>query len=194
MMHAAASLNMQTVIDVTEPVAASGLLTAKCSRWYAIYTRSRHEKLVRNTLVQKGVESFLPLRQVLSQWKDRRKWVEKPLFPGYVFVRTQQTQLYGVAMVRGVVYVLGSGGKPTAVPDDQVEAIRQIVEAPYPTVLWPWLQEGKRVRVTAGPLAGLETQIVERKKNRKSYLVVSVDLLGRSVAVEIDPRCVEAIP
>ncbi len=193
-MHEAASLAMMTVADVTEPVAASGRLTAECCLWYAVYTRSRHEKLVHETLVEKGLESFLPLRQVLSQWKDRRKWVDKPLFPGYVFVRTEQTHLYEVAMVRGVAYVLSNGGKPVAVPDDQVQAVRQIVEAPYPTVPWPWLKKGKRVRVTVGPLAGLETQIVERKTNRKSYLVVSVDLLGRSVAVEIDPRCVEVIP
>ena len=116
------------------------------------------------------------------------------MFPGYVFVRTQQLELDRVTMIRGVAYVVGNGGKPVPVPDDEVQAVRQVVEAPYPTMPWPWLRKGKRVRVMAGPLAGLNTYIVERKRNAKFYLVITVDLLGRSVAVEIDPRCVEVVP
>lgn len=162
--------------------------------WYALYTKSRHEKVVHRTVREKGMDSFLPLREVLSQWKDRRKLVEKALFPGYLFVRAQQCELNRVTAIRGVAYVLGNSGGPLPVPDDQVQAVRRMVEGPYPVVPWPWLRKGKRVRVTAGPLAGLETCIVARSAGRKCHLVLTVDLLGRSIAVEMDPCCVEPIP
>ncbi len=162
--------------------------------WYALYTKSRHEKVVHQAVQERGMDSFLPLRQVVSQWKDRRKLVEKPLFPGYLFIQTQQCQLDRVTTINGVAYVVGNSDGPLPVPNDQLQAVRQMVEGPYPVVLWPWLQKGKPVRVTAGPLAGLETYIVEKRGRRKCHLVLTVELLGRSIAVEIDPCCVEPIP
>ena len=180
-------------IGVGEQFLTSEPLTAECCSWYVVYTRSRHEKVVNQALGERRLQSFLPLRNVLSQWKDRRKCVQKPLFPGYLFVRTQQVQLHIVMMTRGVAYVLGDGIEPVPVPDEQVEAIRWLVEGPYPVVLWPLLQKGKRVRITVGPLAGIETYIIERRGSVKCHLVVTVDLLGRSVAVEVDPRYVEPI-
>ena len=163
--------------------------------WYAVYTRSRHEKMVNQALQEREIETFLPLQDLLSQWKDRRKWVQKPLFPGYLFVRTHRSDLYQVTVTRGVSYIVGNGWarSPLPVPDEQVQAIRRMVEQEYPVMQWPLLRKGTRVRVTAGPLAGVETYIVEQKKNKKSYLVVTVELLGRSVAVEIDPYCVEVV-
>ncbi len=163
--------------------------------WYAVYTRSRHEKMVNQCLGERHIESFLPVQDVLSQWKDRRKWIQRPLFPGYLFVRADRSHLYEVRMTRGVSYIVGNGRgrSPVPVPDEQVQAIRRMVEQEYPVMQWPLLRKGTRVRVTAGPLAGVETYIVERKKNKKSYLVVTVELLGRSVAVEIDPYCVEVV-
>ncbi len=175
----------------------SGLepLTDRDLNWYAVYTRSRHEKMVNQALEERGIESFLPVQDVLSQWKDRRKWIQRPLFPGYLFVRANRSDLYQVTMTRGVSYIVGNGWgrSPVAVPDEQVQAIRRMVEQEYPVMQWPLLRKGTRVRVTAGPLAGIETYIIERKKNKKSYLVVTVELLGRSVAVEIDPYCVEVV-
>ena len=179
--------------ETIEKASAAESLTTICGSWYALYTKSRNEKLVHQNLRQRGLDSFLPVRDVLSQWQDRRKWVQKPLFPGYLFVRVQQEDLYNVSAVRGVVHVLGSGCDPIPVPEEQVQAVRKMIEGPYPVVPWPWLQKGKRVRVTAGPLAGLETYIVKRKDNRKCQLVVTVDILGRSVSVEIDPGCVEVL-
>jgi len=163
-------------------------------QWYAVYTKSRHEKVAQRGLEDKGIESFLPLRDVLSQWKDRRKWVQKPLFPGYLFVRTEWSELGDVTSVRGVAYVLGNQGKAAPVPEEQLLTVRRMVEGPYEVMPWPWLSKGKRVLVTSGPLAGLETYIVRRNRASRCHLVVSVDLLGRSVAVEVDPRCVELIP
>jgi transcription antitermination factor NusG len=167
--------------------------TVECFNWYAVYTKSRHEKVVNHTMRERGIQSFLPLRNVLSQWKDRRKLVGKPLFPGYLFVRVDQEQLFGVATTNGVAYVLGNGIEPVAVPDEQVETVRRLVEGPYPVELWPLLQKGKRVRIIVGPLAGLETYIIDRKGGTKCHLVVTVDILGRSVAVELEPHCVEPI-
>jgi transcription antitermination factor NusG len=161
--------------------------------WYAVYTRSRHEKVVRQALAEQSIQSFLPLRNIHSQWKDRRKWVQKPLFPGYIFVQAQQDQLWQVSETRGVAYIVGAGIEPVAVPDDQVQAIRSLVESPYPVIHWPLLTKGKRVRIIAGPLTGTETFIVERRDGTACHIVVTVELLGRSVAVEIDPRCVEPI-
>ena len=181
-------------MNIGEQALARQPLTAEACNWYAVYTRSRHEKVVHHTLEETGMQSFLPLRNVISQWKDRRKQVQKPLFPGYLFVRVPQLQLHLVSMTRGVAYVLGGGAGAVPVPDEHVEAVRRLVEGPYPVVPWPLLRKGKRVRITVGPLAGLETYIIERKGSAKCHLVVTVDLLGRSVAVEIDPRCVEPIP
>ncbi len=165
----------------------------ECCSWYVACTRSRHEKVVDQTLREKGMESFLPLRNVQSQWKDRRKWVDKPLFPGYLFVRLEKSELYRVMAVRGLAYLVSGSDVPLPVPDEQVQAVQRLVEGSSPVMQWPWLKAGRRVRVTTGPLAGIETYIVKRMRNGKCYLVVSVELLGRSVAVEIDPRCVEVI-
>ncbi len=168
-------------------------LAAEPKAWYAVCTRARHEKVAYRDLREREVESFLPLREVLSQWKDRRKLVKKPLFTGYLFVQADRSELDRVVSVRGVAYILGCGHEPVPIPDDQIKAVRQLVEGPYPVLKWPWLRVGRRVRVTTGPLTGLETCIVQRRNNSKSYLVVTVDLLGRSLAVEVDPTCVELI-
>lgn len=178
----------------TETALASNVQLALFSRpaeWYAVYTKSRHEKAVHRSLQGKGIDSFLPLCQVLSRWKDRRVWVEKPLFPGYLFVDLLREDLGLVRTTRGVVQVVDNGDGPSRVPEEQVEAVRRLVEKRVPMDPWPYLQRGKRVRVMCGPLIGMEGFIVERKK--KCRLVVSVDLLGRSVATEIEAQSVEAI-
>lgn len=187
------SLTQDFSVHANEQIPTSETVIVERGSWYAVYTRSRHEKLVHQAVRERGIESLLPLRNVLSQWKDRRKWVQKPLFPGYLFVRVKRMQLSVVTMVRGVAYIVGNEAEPICVPDEQVEAVRRLVEGPYPVEFWPLLQKGKRVRVTIGPLAGLETYIVARRGRAKCRLVVTVELLGRSVSVEIDPSCVEPI-
>jgi transcription antitermination factor NusG len=159
--------------------------------WYAVYTRSRQEKVVHRALEGAGMGSYLPLRRVLSRWKDRRQWVEKPLFPGYLFVKAPQERLWTVRDLRGVVCVVGNGERPTPVPEVQVESVRRMLEGTDRADPWPYMKEGMRVRVTAGPLIGLEGFVVERRNACR--LVVSVDLLGRSVATEIDAASLEPI-
>ena len=159
--------------------------------WYAIYTRSRHEKVAHQMLLKGGVESFLPVINVLSRWKDRRKWVQKPLFPGYLFALGRRAEVDLWRRIRGVVDIVSNGDGPIPVPDKQVEAVRQMVDERVPLDPWPYMRSGRAVRVKYGPLAGLEGFIVRRKKSYR--LVISVDLLGRSVATEIDIECAEIV-
>jgi transcriptional antiterminator NusG len=161
------------------------------AKWYALYTRSRHEKVVDGELHGRGVESYLPLHRVLSQWKDRRQWVTKPLFPSYLFARLPQQDLWWVRDVRGVVCAVGNEDGPTPVAAEQVESVRRMLEECEVADPWPYMQEGTRVRVVSGPLIGMEGFIVERRKQCR--LVVSVDLLGRSVATEIEAGSVELV-
>ncbi len=153
-------------------------------RWYALYTRPRHEKAVAEQLAGRQLEAFLPVREVLSRWKDRRKLVQLPLFPGYVFVRTPLTRKRDVVRTDGVVYMVSFHGVPAPVPDEQIEAVKEICLTKLPCDPYPYLTEGRWVRVIRGPLNGL-TGILVRKKG-KHRLVISVDILQQSVAVEID--------
>jgi transcription antitermination factor NusG len=159
--------------------------------WYAVYTKSRHEKVVHAALEGQGVEAFLPLHDVLSRWKDRRKWVAKPLFPGYLFVRLPRADLWVASAARGAVSVVGDGNSPVVVPDQQVESVRELVARPVEVAPWPYLKVGQLVIVKSGALMGLQGFFVSRKG--KSKLVISVELLGRSVAAEVDADCVEPI-
>lgn len=161
------------------------------AQWFAVYTRSRHEKVVCQSLRQKSVEGFLPVHDVLSRWKDRRQWVQKPLFPGYLFVHVAPFDFQRVTDTRGVVHIVGDGQVPIPVPAEQVEGIRQMLDAPAKVDPLPYMRKGKLVRVKAGPLIGLEGFVVEQKGSCR--LVVSIDLLGRSVATEVDATCVQVV-
>jgi transcriptional antiterminator NusG len=169
----------------------SSLLASKqIERWYALYTRPRHEKAVAEQLARRRAEAFLPLREVLSRWKDRRKLVQLPLFPGYVFVHTPLSQKREVVSVDGVISIVNFRGAPAAIPDAQIEAVREICLTKLPCDPYPYLTEGRWVRVSRGPLAGLSGILIRKKS--KHRLVVSIDILQQSVAVEIDADC--AVP
>jgi transcription antitermination factor NusG len=158
--------------------------------WYAAYTCSNHEKRVTAQLQERSVEHFLPLYESVRRWKDRRMRLELPLFPGYVFVRLLLSDRLKVLQVPGVARLVGFNGMPTALPDDEIEALRRglrgVSAEPH-----PFLRVGRRVRVKSGPLASLEG-IVVRKKNGMRF-VISLDLIMRSVAVEIDTLELEPV-
>jgi transcription antitermination factor NusG len=160
-------------------------------QWFAVYTRSRHEKVVHEALAGQAIEAFLPLREVLREWSDRRKWVEVPLFPGYLFTRLEMQDLWRVQGTRGVVDLVGDGRRPVPIPDDEIVSLRQLVERPVPVDPWPYICEGDLVVVKAGPLIGIQGFFVERRGNGR--LVLSVELLGRSVAAEVGAACVEPV-
>lgn len=169
---------------------SSILASQQTARWYALYTRPRHEKAVAGQLARRQVEAFLPVREVLSRWKDRRKLVQLPLFPGYVFTRTTLARKRDVVSTDGVVCMVNFHGVPAAIPDEQIEAVRDICLTKLPCDPYPYLTEGRWVRVIRGPLAGLAGILVRKKS--KHRLVVSIDILQKSVSVEIDAE--SAVP
>jgi transcription antitermination factor NusG len=152
--------------------------------WYALRVRSNFEKVVQSALRNHGLDEFLPLYETVSRWSDRTKRVDWPLFPGYVFGRFDAANRLPVLMMPGVVRILGSSAGPIPVDHEELQAVRRSIESGLPLMPWPYLAVGDRVVVEDGALAGLEGVLV-RLKNRLR-IVVSVNLLQRSVAAEIN--------
>ena len=160
-------------------------------RWYAAYTSANHEKRVADQLRVREVQHFLPTYSSVRRWKDRRVTLDLPLFPGYVFVRMALRERLRVLQVPGVARLVGFNGTPTALPEEEIEALRAGFAHGVPAEPHPFLTAGRRVRVTAGPLAGMRGILVRRKKQMR--FVVSVELIQRSVAVEIDEGDLAAV-
>lgn len=171
---------------VSSAATVRNLLTAehRDERWYAAQTCAHHEKRVQEQLRQRSVEAYLPLYSSMRRWKDRRVHLELPLFPGYVFVRLALRDRLQVLQTPSVVRLVGFGGQPTALPDEEIDSLRQGLARDLCIEPHPYLKVGQRMRVRTGPLQGLEGILVRKKKN--SRFVISLDLIMRSVAVEID--------
>jgi transcription antitermination factor NusG len=152
--------------------------------WYAAYTCPRQEKVVARLLRDREISYFLPLYRSLRRWKDRRKEIDMVLFPSYVFVQLPLAQRLRVLQVPGVVRLVTFNGQPAAMPQHEIEALRNGLEQGIYAEPHPYLKVGHRVRVARGPLAGVEG-ILLRKKDKLRF-VISVDVLMRSVAVELD--------
>jgi transcription antitermination factor NusG len=161
------------------------------SAWYAVHTRHHHEKNVARGLTDKGFEVFLPLYTAVHRWKDRDKQLALPLFTCYVFLRSPLERWQPVLTTPGVHSVLGFGGQRSMIPRSEIEAIRTMVRSPLKAEPHPFLKCGDRVRLRGGPLQGLEGILV-RKRNVWKFLV-SVEMLQRSVAVEVDASMVERV-
>jgi transcription antitermination factor NusG len=160
--------------------------------WYAIHVRCHAEKNVSRILEGRGYEQYLPFYRERSRWSDRVKQLDLPLFPGYVFCRLEVALRRPVLTVPGVVAIVGFGSTFAPVPEDQISAVRDIVRSGLPSGPWPFLKEGQRIRVSNGALEGVEGFLVQIKNEYR--VVVSVPLLQRSVAVEIDRDCIQALP
>jgi transcription antitermination factor NusG len=161
--------------------------------WYALYVKSRHEFTTANELQRKCVETFLPSVTKLRQWKDRRKPVEFPLFPGYLFVHVSPSpdDVLNVLKTRGAVsFISLVPGNPTPVSLTEIESLKLLIESGADIDIHPLLQEGMGVRVKRGPLKSAEG--VLRKKEDNDIFVVNIDILGRSVSVKIYSDDVEA--
>jgi len=152
--------------------------------WYALRIRSRHEKVIAATLFDKGYEVFLPLHSCKPRWSDRIKEIELPLFPGYLFCRFDMQKRLPVLVTPGIIHIVGIGNQAMPIADDEIAAIQAIVVSRLEATPWPYLQIGQSVRIEQGPLLGLEGILLGLKKPYR--LIVSVTLLQRSVAVEID--------
>jgi transcription antitermination factor NusG len=160
------------------------MTSEQAPQWYAVRTRSRHEKRVREQLAARGIEPFLPLVERWRQWKDRRKQVAFPLFPGYCFARFPQSMRLAVLTAQGVVEILGNHAGPIPVPESEIEAVRRLVESTLPYDPHPYLQEGMRVEVIRGPLAGVRGVLI--RKGARARLVIGVTLIHQAASVELD--------
>jgi transcription antitermination factor NusG len=152
--------------------------------WYAGYTASRHEKRVAEHLSQRGVEHFLPLYQTIHRWNNGRHRVQLPLFPGYIFVRLALRDRMRVVEVPGFVRMVGFGSLPARLPDSDIEKMREALSAGVLAEPYPFLTVGTRVEIRNGPLQGM-TGILLRRQN-KYRVVISVDLIMRSMVVEVE--------
>ncbi|HEY1581447.1 MAG TPA: UpxY family transcription antiterminator [Terracidiphilus sp.] len=159
--------------------------------WYALYTNPRHEKVVARQLNERCVENFLPLYRTWHRWKDRRKQVELALFPGYIFVRIEEQSKLQVLKTPGAVNLVSFNGKLAALPESEIEALRNALDNEICAEPYPFLRAGRKVRVVRGPMAGAEG-ILARKKD-KYRVVISVEVLMRSVALEIDGTDLEVV-
>jgi transcription antitermination factor NusG len=158
------------------------------AQWYALYTRSHCEQLVYEQLVAKGFSVFLPKLDVWSRRGGVRHLISMPMFPSYLFLRHIMDKLgfIEVSKARGLVRVLGERwDRLSPVPESEINAIQRVLQAELPVAPHPYLREGQRVRITHGPLNGVEGILVQSKLN-KGLLVLSIELLRRSVAVEVD--------
>lgn len=128
---------------------------AEENNWYAVYTNVRHEKSVNRALFEKDINTFLPLRKVISRWKDRNKRIESPLFPGYLFVYAKESERLGVLKTKGVIRILGAGGRPVSVPGEQIESLRALMDSGLDFDTYPYFTRGKQVYLTDAPLSGM---------------------------------------
>ena len=160
--------------------------------WYALYTRHQHEKNLAATLSRKGFETFLPVYVSARRWADRTKEISLPLFPCYVFVRCafggQELQ---VVTTPGVYDFVRSAGRAAMIPDSEIDAVQRMVKSSLRIEPHPFLKRGDWVRIRSGPIAGLEGILCRRKSVNR--LVVTMELLERSVAVEVDAHTVERV-
>lgn len=159
-------------------------------RWYAIRTRSRHEKLVRDRLAAQGIEHLLPTVLRLSQWKDRKKEIEVPLFLGYCFARFPWPDRLAVLKVSGVVEIVGGGQRSEPIPDEEINAIKSLMASTFTYDAHPYLREGMMVEVRRGPLEGVRGILLRKAKRHR--LVISIHLIQQAAAVEIDAS--EVVP
>ncbi len=164
------------------------------AQWFVLWTHSHSERLVHDQLAAKDFDIFLPTMKTWSRRSGAQSAIAVPMFPGYVFLHhaIDKQSYVEIAKTRGLVRVLGERwDRLTAVPDDEIDAIRRVVASDVPVFPHPYLREGQQVRITCGPLAGVEGLLVSTKP-QKGLFVVSVELLQRSVAVEVD--CTQVRP
>jgi transcription termination/antitermination protein NusG len=152
--------------------------------WYAIWTRSRHEQVVRDQLERKGYEAFLPTISKWSRWKDRKKRVDWPLFPGYCFARFDPLERLPILKCTGVVNIVSFDGDIVAIPEFEIEGVRRLIQSDLQFDPCPLIREGTIVDVVSGPLKGVVGRLV--RKGAHARLILAVDLIGKAVSVEVD--------
>ena len=159
--------------------------------WYAVWTRSRHEQMVREQIERKGYEAFLPTVARWSRWKDRKKKIDWPLFPGYCFARFDAQETLPILKCSGVVNIVSFDGAIAEIPEEEIESIRRLVSSELQYDPCPLIREGMMVEVVHGPLKGVSGRLV--RKGTQARLVLAVNLIGQAVSVEVDAADVRAL-
>jgi transcription termination/antitermination protein NusG len=160
------------------------------THWFAVWTRSRHEQVVREQLDSKGYQAFLPTIPKWSRWKDRKKKIDWPLFPGYCFAKFDPQERLAVLKCSGVVSIVSFNGEIAPIPDVEIDSIRRLVESDLQYDPCPLINEGMTVEVTHGPLKGVVGKLL--RKGSHARLMLAVDLIGQAVSVEVDAADVKA--
>jgi transcriptional antiterminator RfaH len=173
------------------PIPESYTLTKES--WYAVHTRPKHERAVAQKVQEQGIATFLPLITELRRWSDRKKKIELPLFSCYLFTRLLPTneQRLRVLRVDGALQFVGMRGRGSPIPDDQIEAVRMIVNGPFPISSFPFIRTGQRVRIRNGALRGIEGTL--QACNGEQSLIVSVDAIQKSLAVRVEGYDLETV-
>jgi transcription antitermination factor NusG len=160
--------------------------------WFALQVRSRYENIITAHLSGKGYEWFLPLYKCRRRWSDRFKEIERPLFPGYVFCRLDPLDRLPIHMIPGVILIVGVGKTPVPIDEAEIGAIQSAVKSGLPSQPWPFMNIGQRIRIEHGPLCGLDGVLLDFRGHHR--LVLSVTLLNRSIAVQVEDAWVTPIP
>lgn len=160
------------------------MVPSREKKWYALYTRSRTEKKVYELLMEKGIETYLPLLKTLKQWSDRKKWVEEPLFRSYIFIRISERERLDAVRTNGVVRMITFQGRPVSIPDKQIEAVRAYINEGEERVgKEVFFERGDRVEVTRGTLQGLQGIMVEAKGKKR--VMVEIEGIGEKIMLNI---------
>jgi len=177
---------MKTVSDFNSPSTLKNktMDLRQVPRWYAIYTRSRREKKVSMELEERGLEHFLPLVPQLRYWKDRKKIVNMPIFPGYIFVNIKLSEKIRVLRANGVIRFIEFNGSPSPIPDVQIEDVRQLLQYPDRVETASYFNCGDPVEITAGPFSGIRGKIIHSRG--KQRLLVGIEIINQAISVEID--------
>lgn len=170
-------------LQITEP--------APSVPWYALYTKHQHEKVARDHLARKGFEVLLPLYRAAHRWKDRNKVLHLPVFPCYLFIRADLNRKVDILKTPGVFWFVESGSRACEIPESEVNGIRRIVESSARVEPQGFLKSGEYVQISRGPLAGVQGILTRVKNNFR--VVLSVDVLQRGIAVEVDLSIVEPV-
>jgi transcriptional antiterminator NusG len=158
--------------------------------WFALWTRSRHEQVVREQLEQRNITAFLPTVTRWSRWKDRKKQIDWPLFPGYCFARFDPADRLSILKCNGVVTIVSFDGEIAPIPESEIDGIRTLVQSDLHYDPCPLIQEGELVEVVHGPLKGVTGRLT--RKGAHARLILAVDLIGQAVSVEVDAADVKA--
>ncbi|MEQ1756825.1 MAG: UpxY family transcription antiterminator [Vicinamibacterales bacterium] len=175
---------MSELSSLGSPARTPSVDASSEARWFAIWTRSRHEQVVYDQLTRKQIDVFLPTVPSWSRWRDRTKLIHKPLFPGYCFARFDPRERMPVIKCTGVVNIVSNQGEPAAIPEHEIDGIRLLVGSELAYDSCPFIKEGAMVEVTHGPLKGVCGRLV--KKGAHARLILSVDLIGQAVSVVVD--------